>query len=300
VQIIRYKSSGGVALGMALNSQLIGYFQPNFELHDLLRLRTDELRMLIENSRPPIYRGVQPGAANNLPTLILAPIDGETEVWAAGVTYKQSEQARMEESGTPDIYAHVYAAKRPELFFKATPRRVTGPDAPIVVRTDSTWDVPEPELVLVVNAHAEIIGYTIGNDVSSRSIEGENPLYLTQAKVYAGCCGLGPGITLAWEVSDPYNLTIHLAIERNGQVYWEGETSTRELKRRFDELVTYLFLENDFPDGVFLCTGTALVPEKQFTLEPGDVVQIDVDQLGTLRNPVVRGKAKLGQRDSSK
>src|SRR5439155_7623155 len=268
--------SSGVALGMALHSQIIGYFQRNAELHDLLRLRTDELRMQIENS-------FQSGAANNLPSLILAQIDGETEVWAAGVTYKQSEQARMEESGTPDIYANVYAAKRPELFFKATPRRVAGPDAPIVVRSDSIWDVPEPELVLVVNAHAEIIGYTIGNDVSSRSIEGENPLYLPQAKIYAGCCGLGPGITPAWEVSDPYNLTIHLAIERDGQAYWEGETSTRELKRRFDELVTYLFLENDFPDGVFLCTGTALVPERQFTLEPGDVVQIDVDQLGTLR-----------------
>ena len=295
MQIIRYKSSSGVALGMALNSQLIGYFEPNSELHDLLRLRTDELRVQIENCRPPIDPGVQPGAANNLPALLLAPIDGETEVWAAGVTYKRSEQARMEESETPDIYANVYAAKRPELFFKATPRRVAGPDAPIVVRSDSTWDVPEPELVLVINAHAEIIGYTIGNDVSSRSIEGENPLYLTQAKVYAGCCGLGPGITPAWEVSDPYNLNIHLAIERNGRVYWEGETSTRELKRRFDELVTYLFYENDFPDGVLLCTGTGLVPERHFTLEPGDVVQIDVDQLGTLRNSVVRGKVKLGQ-----
>ena len=293
MQIIRYKSSGGAALGMSHNSQFIGYFEPNSELHDLLRLRIDDLRMHIENCRPPLYHGIQPGTANNLSTFILAPIDGETEVWAAGVTYKQSEQARMEESGTPDIYAKVYAAKRPELFFKATPRRVAGPDAPIVVRTDSTWDVPEPELVLVVNAHAEIIGYTIGNDVSSRSIEGENPLYLPQAKVYTGCCSLGPGITPAWEVSDPYNLTIHLAIERNGQVYWEGATSTRELKRRFDELVTYLFLENDFPDGVFLYTGTALVPERQFTLEPGDVVQIDIDQLGTLRNPVVRGKVEL-------
>jgi 2-dehydro-3-deoxy-D-arabinonate dehydratase len=285
VQIIRYRSSDGIALGMALNSQLIGHFQPNTALHDLLRLRADELRMQIENS-------IQSGATNNLPALMLAPIDGETEVWAAGVTYKQSEQARMEESGTPDIYAKVYAAKRPELFFKATPRRVAGPDAPIVVRTDSTWDVPEPELVLVVNAHAEIIGYTIGNDVSSRSIEGENPLYLPQAKVYAGCCGLGPGITPTWEVADPYNLTIHLTIERNGQVYWEGETNTKELKRHFDELVTYLFLENDFPDGVFLYTGTALVPERQFTLEPGDVVQIDIEQLGALRNPVVRGKVK--------
>ncbi len=288
MQIIRYKSPGGITLGMSQNGQLIGHFQPNSELHDLLRLRTDELRVQIENA-------IQPGTAHNLLTLILAPIDGETEVWAAGVTYKQSEQARMEESGTPDIYAKVYAAKRPELFFKATPRRVAGPGAPIVVRSDSTWDVPEPELVLAVNAHAEIIGYTIGNDVSSRSIEGENPLYLPQAKVYAGCCALGSGITPAWEVSDPYNLTIHLAIERNGQLYWEGETSTRELKRRFDELVTYLFLENDFPDGAFLFTGTALVPGRQFTLEPGDVVQIDIDQLGTLRNPVVRGKVKLGQ-----
>jgi len=285
VQIIRYKASSGAALGISHNSQLIGYFQPDSQLHDLLRLTTDELRLQIENN-------FRPGAANNLSPLILAPIDGETEVWAAGVTYKQSEQARMEESGTPDIYASVYAAKRPELFFKATPRRVAGPGASIVVRTDSTWDVPEPELVLVVNAHAEIIGYTIGNDVSSRSIEGENPLYLPQAKVYTGCCGLGPGITPAWEVSDPYNLTIHLAIERDGRVHWEGETNTRELKRRFDELVTYLFLENDFPDGVFLCTGTALVPERHFTLEPGDVVQIDIDQLGTLRNPVVRGKVK--------
>ena len=292
MQIIRYKSSSGIALGMALHSQLTGYFQPNSELHHLLRLRADELQMQIENR-------FQHVADNDLPTLMLAPIDGETEVWAAGVTYKRSEQARMEESGTPDIYANVYTAKRPELFFKATPRRVAGPDSPIVVRSDSTWDVPEPELVLVVNAYAEIIGYTIGNDVSSRSIEGENPLYLTQAKVYAGCCSLGPGITPAWEVSDPYNLNIHLAIERNGQVYWEGETSTKELKRRFDELVTYLFLENDFPDGVLLCTGTALVPEKQFTLEPGDVVQIDIDQLGTLRNPVVRGKSQLGQGVSS-
>jgi 2-dehydro-3-deoxy-D-arabinonate dehydratase len=223
VQIVRYKTSSGIALGMALNSQIIGSFQPNSELHNLLRLGTGELRMLIES-------GVQSGTAGPLPGLILAPIDGETEVWAAGVTYKRSEQARMEESGTPDIYAQVYAAKRPELFFKANPRRVAGPEAPIVVRTDSTWDVPEPELVLVINAHAEIIGYTIGNDVSSRSIEGENPLYLPQAKVYTGCCSLGPGITPAWEVSDPYNLTIHLAIERNGQVYWNGETSTRELR----------------------------------------------------------------------
>lgn len=288
MEIIRYTSSNGnTALGILHNGQFIGHFHPGIELHTLLHLRIDELRRQIEDS-------IQSGAANASPGTILAPIDGETEVWAAGVTYKRSEEARMEESGTPDIYAKVYTAKRPELFFKATARRVAGPDAPIVVRADSTWDVPEPELVLVVNAHAEIIGYTIGNDVSSRSIEGENPLYLPQAKVYAGCCALGPGIVPAWEVADPYNLAIHLSIERKGQVHWKGETSTRELKRRFDELVSYLFLENDFPDGVFLCTGTALVPESPFTLEPGDVVQINIDRLGTLCNPVVRGKLGFG------
>lgn len=303
MQIIRYRSSnGGAAVGLLHNGQVIGdainrvlttypggrdKSRPyDGELRNLFRMRASELRTQIEEI-------VQTGAAENPSANILAPIDGETEVWAAGVTYKQSEEARKEESGTPDIYAKVYTAQRPELFFKATPRRVAGPDAPIVVRSDSSWDVPEPELVLVINAYGEITGYTIGNDVSSRSIEGENPLYLPQAKVYAGCCALGPGITPAWEVSDPYNLTIRLTIERNKHVYWEGETSTRELKRGFDELVTYLFLENDFPDGVFLFTGTALVPEKQFTLEPGDLVQIRIDQLGTLRNPVVRGKAGL-------
>lgn len=286
MQIIRYKSSNGiVAPGLLQNGQLTGHFQSGVELHHLLRLRTGELRTLIEKS-------IQPGQSANAAYSLLAPIDGETEVWAAGVTYKRSEEARMEESGTPDIYAKVYTAQRPELFFKANPRRVAGPDTPIMIRADSTWDVPEPELALVVNAYGEIIGYTIANDMSSRSIEGENPLYLPQAKVYANCCALGPAITPVWELADPYNLTIGLTIERNGQVYWQGETSTGELKRHFDELVSYLFLENDFPDGVILCTGTGLVPESQFTLQPGDVVQITINQLGTLRNLVVRGKER--------
>ncbi len=301
MQIIRYTSSNdGAAVGLLHNDQIIGHFAPSSypvergtsglhegELCNLLRLKASELRIQIEDL-------VRTGTADQPPAHILAPIDGETEVWAAGVTYKQSEEARRQESGTPDIYAKVYTAQRPELFFKATPRRVADPDAPIVVRADSTWDVPEPELVLVINAYGEIIGYTIGNDVSSRSIEGENPLYLPQAKVYTGCCALGPGITPVWEIADPYNLAIHLTIERKKQLCWEGETNTRELKRRFEELVTYLFLENDFPDGVFLCTGTALVPEHPFTLQPGDEVSIRIDQLGTLRNPVVRGKGGAG------
>src|SRR5436189_4406171 len=163
-------------------------------------------------------------------------MDEETEEWTARVTYKQSEEARKEESGTPDIYAKVYTAQRPELFFKASPRRVADPDAPIVVRADSTWDVPEPELVLVLNAYGEIVGYTIGNDVSSRSIEGENPLYLPQAKVYAGCAALGPVIALAWEIGDIKNRSIRLVIRRGGEALFDGETSTSQIHRTFDDL----------------------------------------------------------------
>jgi len=217
---------------------------------------------------------------------VLAPIDGETEVWAAGVTYRRSEEARVEESGTPDIYTRVYSAERPELFFKANARRVAGPEQPVHVRKDSTWDVPEPELAVVVNAHAEVVGYTIGNDVSSRSIEGDNPLYLPQAKVYAHSMALGPGVVPAWEVADPYALGIRMRIRRNGQQLWSGEAHTSELKRRIEELVGYLFREDEFPDGVILSTGTALVPETPFTLRSGDVVEIEIDQLGLLRNPV--------------
>ena len=224
---------------------------------------------------------------------LLAPIETDGEVWAAGVTYRRSEEARVEESGTPDIYTKVYSAERPELFFKATPRRVAGPEEAVVVRADSTWDVPEPELALVINAGAEIVGYTIGNDVSSRSIEGDNPLYLPQAKVYSRSCALGPGITPAWQIADPYALGMRMRILRDGRAHWSGEASTADLKRRLEDLVEYLFREDDFPDGVILSTGTALVPESPFTLQQGDVVEIEIDQLGLLRNPVVRGKARL-------
>jgi len=164
------------------------------------------------------------------------------------------------------------------------------------VRADSHWDVPEPELALVINAHAEIVGYTIANDVSSRSIEGENPLYLPQAKVYAGGCALGLGIMPVWEVNDPLRLAIRMQIERAGQAYWNGETSTTRLHRSLPELVEYLFREDAFPQGVILCTGTGLVPDHPFTLTEGDVVHIEIEQLGTLSNPVVRGKAALAQK----
>ncbi len=271
----------GDGLAIVQDGRVVGRLGQG-SIAELLRLPAGGFRAALEP------RGTEQQA-----TALLAPIDGETEVWAAGVTYRRSEEARVEESGTPDIYTKVYTADRPELFFKATPRRVSGPDQPVVVRSDSTWDVPEPELVLVVNAHAEIVGYSIGNDVSSRSIEGDNPLYLPQAKVYARSFALGPGITPAWEVADPYGLAMHMRILRNGQAHWSGEANTSELKRRLDDLVAYLFREDDFPDGVLLSTGTALVPETPFTLQHGDIVEIEIDQLGALRNPVVKGKQSL-------
>jgi 2-dehydro-3-deoxy-D-arabinonate dehydratase len=286
--IVRFRTGSGEAqLGLVGADQSARAIPGT--LAELLGLSATELR------------GVLDAAASGLVVsgdmTILAPIDGETEVWAAGVTYKRSAEARVEESSTPDIYTRVYEAERPEIFFKATPRRVAGPGEQIVVRTDSTWDVPEPELAIAVNAHAEIVGYTISNDVSSRSIEGDNPLYLPQAKVYDGNCALGPGIVPAWEVPDPYGLGIRMRIHRGGGVHWFGETSMREFARRLDDLVTALFLEDTFPHGVILSTGTALVPDTPFTLEPGDEVEIAIDALGTLSNPVVRGKSnRIGSR----
>jgi 2-dehydro-3-deoxy-D-arabinonate dehydratase len=281
VRIARALShDGAIQLVVTRDEQPVGRIPGT--LAELLRLPSAELRRVVDGA----------SSAGDIGR-VLAPIDGQTEVWAAGVTYRRSEEARVEESATPDIYSRVYRAERPELFFKANARRVAHPNAPVAVRSDSRWDVPEPELAIVINAGGEIVGYTIGNDVSSRSIEGENPLYLPQAKVYAGCCALGPAITPVWEVADPYVLGIRMRIERGGQVHWRGETSMREFNRRLDDLARYLFREDDFPDGAILSTGTALVPDSPFTLEAGDLVEIEVDGLGTLRNPVVRGKAQV-------
>lgn len=288
MQIIRYQSSAGqTLLGVTQDEQILGHFAPETQLQDLLTLSSTELRAQIER-----VAGDNPAERSSLADVhLLAPIDGATEVWAAGVTYKRSMDARREESETPDIYSKVYAAARPEIFFKAVARRVSGHNFPVAIRLDSDWDVPEPEVALVINAHGEIVGYTIGNDVSSRSIEGENPLYLPQAKVYAGSCALGPAITPAWEVKAAYDLTMHMTIERDGQQYWTGQTSTANLNRRFDELAEYLYREDLFPGGAILCTGTALVPDHPFTLQADDIVQINIDELGILRNTVVKGKA---------
>lgn len=251
-------------------------------MRDLLRLTRAELSAAVARAREAAERAIPAGDA-----ILLAPID-EQEVWACGVTYLRSRDARMEESTEEDVYERVYNADRPELFFKATASRVSGPGEPVGIRADSTWDVPEPEVTLVINAHGEIVGYTVGNDMSSRSIEGENPLYLPQAKMYAACAGLGPVIALTDEIADPRSLTVRLTIERNGEVLFEGDTSTDQMARSFEDLVGFLHRHNTFPNGVFLMTGTGIIPPSEFTLEDGDVVSIAVDGVGTLRQPVTR------------
>ena len=222
---------------------------------------------------------------------LLAPIDSQ-EVWGAGVTYLRSKTAREEESetaGAAALYDAVYEAERPELFFKATPSRVAGPDAPIRARADSRWTVPEPELALFLAPDLRIVGFSIGNDVSARDIEGSNPLYLPQAKVYDSSCALGPVVALPSSVPDPRYLPISLVIERDGSPIFEGETTTARLARTFESLVGWLGRDNRFPDGVVLLTGTGVVPPDDLSLRAGDLVTITIPPIGTLSNPVIRG-----------
>jgi len=217
---------------------------------------------------------------------VLAPIDAQ-EVWGAGVTYERSKVAREEESeGAASFYDQVFSAKRPELFFKATPSRVVGPGQPVCVRRDTNWCVPEPELALVLSPTLELIGYTIGNDMSARDIEGENPLYLPQAKVYNGCCALGPCITLATSMPVRESIGIQLEIERDGDRIFYGQTSVAKMARSFASLIDWLSRDNVFPDGVILLTGTGIIPPDDFSLRSGDVVHISIDGIGTLTNPV--------------
>lgn len=218
----------------------------------------------------------------------LAPIDFQ-EVWAAGVTYKRSQVARMEESETgASHYDRVYTADRPEIFFKATPSRVSGPGEPVRVRYDSDWSVPEPEFTLVISPDGKLVGYTIGNDMSARDIEGENPLYLPQAKFYTQCAGLGPCVLLAGKELDREGTTINLTIDRRGETVFAGETNLGQMARTFDDLISWLYRENELPAGAFLMTGTGIVPPDEFTLEDGDNVSINVTGIGTLTNPVVK------------
>jgi 2-dehydro-3-deoxy-D-arabinonate dehydratase len=277
VLIVRYAVANETFVGLQ-DGETVRRF-PHVSLAELLRLPADAFRAEVE-------RVAAEGLVENREIRLLPPVDERTEVWAAGVTYERSSEARQEESVVADVYSRVYDAARPELFFKSVAWRVAGTGDPIGIRDDSEIDVPEPEVALVVNAGGEIVGYTVCDDVSSRSIEGENPLYLPQAKVYAGCCALGPGIRPAWEIPDPYALVIDVSVLRDGARVWEGSTSTKMLHRRFDDLVSYLTRQLDFPDGAVLSTGTGLVPGLDFTLTIGDTVTVTVDGVGVLSNPV--------------
>ncbi len=235
---------------------------------------------------PPALLGGASGRAVE-PTTPLAPIANQ-EVWAAGVTYYVSRTARMEESaatGGADVYQRCYDAARPEIFFKATAHRVVGPDGLVRIRADSHWNVPEPELTLAISASGRVFGYTIGNDMSSRDIEGENPLYLPQAKTYDGSAALGPELLIS-DAPLAGSTAIGMRIERAGSTVFEGATEVAQIKRPFDELVDYLTRETSFPHGCYLMTGAGIVPESDFTLRSGDRIAISIDGIGTLVNRV--------------
>ena len=285
MKLARFKDGqGDVAVGTIRDDQLFPLDTSNSQYR--------QLSDILEADDPAAAVATLTAAEVGIPldqVVLLPPIDNQ-EVWAAGVTYKRSQTARMEESETSaDCYDRVYQSARPEIFLKATPNRVSGPGQPVRIRADSKWDVPEPELALVLNSRLELVGFTIGNDVSSRDIEGENPLYLPQAKVYNQCCGLGPHIVLASSVADPSAIEISLRIERDGNSAFQGETSISEMARSFDDLLGWLGRENSFPNGAFLLTGTGVVPDSDFTLQDGDLVHISISGIGTLSNPVVRG-----------
>ena len=218
---------------------------------------------------------------------LTAPIASEIELWGAGVTYLRSRDARKEESGVPDVYQRVYEADRPELFFKSTAVRARGTGAEIGIRYDSEASVPEPEVAIYINKHREIIGYAICNDVTARSIEGENPLYLSQAKIYIGSTAIGPDITPAWLAPSAKEMSIKAKILRGPTSIWEAETSLGALNRTLEDLVDYVFRCQDFPHGLILSTGTGIVPPMDIALAAGDIVEIDVAGVGVLSNPVV-------------
>ena len=278
-QIVRHvDASGSVRVGVRPSGHPDRVHRAEADtIAELLELSLDELRAVVEKAlgsdAEPLGR-------------LLPPIDGLTEVWASGVTYLRSNEARQEESQVADVYARVYEAARPELFFKSPAWRACGDGEPIGIRDDSEVDVPEPELALACNASGEIVGLTVCDDVSSRSIEGENPLYLPQAKIYSGSCAIGPGIVPIWEITDVHSLDITVEVTRDGSTAWAGRTSTAKIHRDFDDLVEHLFRQSAFPQGALLSTGTGLVPELTFTLAAGDEVRIAISSVGVLTNPV--------------
>jgi len=235
---------------------------------------------------PAFRKAYEASGSKEIKGELTAPVAIDTEVWGAGVTYQRSRDARKEESGIPDVYQLVYEADRPELFFKATARRTVGHLAEVGIREDALTSVPEPEVAIVINKFGELIGMSICNDMTSRNIEGENPLYLSQAKIYYGSNALGPMIRPIWEIVDHDKLDIYAKIERAGSIVWQAQTSLKSLSRSFDDLTEYLFRCQHFPVGVILSTGTGIVPPLDISLMAGDLVTITVDQIGTLVNKV--------------
>ena len=274
MSIVRYADAEGhPRVGVRLNDRV--HPVDGVEIASLLRLSSDELRQRIEDAV----------AGASLPVsqlTLLAPIDGRTEVWGAGVTYFRSREARMEESRFDRVYLDVYDADRPELFFKSPAWRVLGDGDSGGMRHDSTDSIPEPEVAIIVNSRAEIVGGLICNDFTSRSIEAENPIYLPQAKTFTGSCALSSEIVPWWELEHPADLTISLDIRRSGSTWFEGSASTSAMKRSYQELVDWLFAATDFPDGAVLSTGTCIVPELGQSMIEGDEVTVRVDQLGSL------------------
>ena len=285
MQLLKYLDQTGVSrVGLLNGENILPLSLPCGGISTLTDILEDEnpaqvVKALLSSPAPIPLAMVQ----------LLPPIDRQ-EVWAAGVTYKRSRVARMEESeAAASCYDRVYVSPRPELFFKASPHRVSGQDQPLRIRQDANWNVPEPEFTLVLNSRLRLVGATIGNDMSSRDIEGDNPLYLPQAKVYDQCCGLGPWITLL-EAMPPRDQTgIALKILRSGRAAFEGQTSLGQMARSFEDLIGWLGRDNSFPTGAFLLTGTGIVPDSDFTLQSGDVVEITIDGIGTLRNRIVQG-----------
>jgi 2-dehydro-3-deoxy-D-arabinonate dehydratase len=253
-------------------------------LTQALQIRMSELKIAIEKDSGEVVTGE-----------LVPPVAPETEVWGAGVTYLRSRDARKEESDTPDVYQRVYEADRPELFFKATCRRTVGNGDPIGIRYDSEASVPEPEVAIVINKFREIIGFSICNDMTARTIEGENPLYLPQAKSYLGSTSLGPDITLAWLAPSAADMTIHAEIKRGSEIVWKADTALSGLNRTLPDLVNYLFRCQTFPDGVILSTGTGIIPPLEFITKEGDVISITVNGLGVLSNPVVTISADVNE-----
>ena len=268
----------------------LGLVRDDATIIDLTASGVTRMAMVLESEDPVAQ--LEKVVAKNLPHVALseaqlcAPVE-QQEVWAAGVTYLRSKTARMEESDfSATAYDRVYEAERPELFFKSLPEKVVGPGEAVGIRRDARWSVPEPELALVINSRGTIVGYTIGNDMSSRDIEGENLLYLPQAKIYTGSCALGPWITLGPTESDTRQWNIRLKIRRKGTLAFEGATSVGKIRRRFEELVSFLFRSQVFPNGVVLLTGTGLVPPDGFTLQPEDEIEMEIDGIGLLQNQV--------------